>query len=234
MGQKGVGNVGYKFWSNYFATQNTSFPPQMVGLVREISLFQGKLGWWNSMIWPDTCYTLLQYRLEVCICDYQRSFFGKYISLEPKFVTLMDWVSFIFLDLCCLKFASAQTFGESSFISIHCNFSGKGVGPESSLVVVFLLITSSIPWNINGERTQKVEVWKMIFRFRGCNQSFWTSGYLLLITAWDLILVMWWEEGRWTHFDYWSSVVQLVVNQWFVLRWLRVFGLSSFLEIPWS
>ena len=70
------------------------------------------------MIWPDTCYTLLQYRLEVCICDYQRSFIGKYISLEPKLLTLMDSVSFIFLDLCCLKFASApDVWGK--FIHLH-------------------------------------------------------------------------------------------------------------------
>ena len=25
------------------------------GLVREIPLFQGNLGWWNIIIWPDTC-----------------------------------------------------------------------------------------------------------------------------------------------------------------------------------
>ncbi len=26
------------------------------GLVREISLFQGNLGWWNIIIWPDLCH----------------------------------------------------------------------------------------------------------------------------------------------------------------------------------
>ncbi len=28
------------------------------GLVREISLFQGNLGWWNIIIWPDKCLQL--------------------------------------------------------------------------------------------------------------------------------------------------------------------------------
>ena len=27
-----------------------------VGLVREIPLFQGNLGWWNIIIWPDSWY----------------------------------------------------------------------------------------------------------------------------------------------------------------------------------
>ena len=29
------------------------------GLVREIPLFQGNPGWWNIIIWPDTCITTL-------------------------------------------------------------------------------------------------------------------------------------------------------------------------------
>ena len=83
------------------------FTPKWWLFVRDISgYFRETLGWWNSITLPDACYTLLQYRLEVCICDYQRSFLG-------------------------------------------------------SLVVVFLLITSSIPWKMN----QKVEVWQMIIRF---------------------------------------------------------------------
>ncbi len=30
------------------------------GLVREISLFQGNLGWWNIIIWPDVWHIYLQ------------------------------------------------------------------------------------------------------------------------------------------------------------------------------
>ena len=38
-------------WSN-IATSHDRFPPNG-GLVREIPLFQGNLGWWNIIIWPD-------------------------------------------------------------------------------------------------------------------------------------------------------------------------------------
>ena len=34
------------------ATSHDRFPPNG-GLVREIPLFQGSLGWWNILIWPD-------------------------------------------------------------------------------------------------------------------------------------------------------------------------------------
>ena len=30
------------------------------GLVREIPLFQGNLGWWNIIIWPDNCFVELK------------------------------------------------------------------------------------------------------------------------------------------------------------------------------
>ena len=42
-------------WGNY--SDLTRFPgPPNGGLVREFPLFQGNLGWWNIMIWPDICF----------------------------------------------------------------------------------------------------------------------------------------------------------------------------------
>ena len=32
------------------------FNPKLVVIVREIPSFQGNLGWWNMMIWPDVSY----------------------------------------------------------------------------------------------------------------------------------------------------------------------------------
>ena len=46
------GNTVY-IWSNY-GDLTRPHPKSNGGLVREIPLFQGDLGWWNIIIWPDT------------------------------------------------------------------------------------------------------------------------------------------------------------------------------------
>ena len=51
-------NYIISLWSNFITTENTSFGPPNGGLVREISLFQGNLGWWNIIFWPDHCYEI--------------------------------------------------------------------------------------------------------------------------------------------------------------------------------
>ncbi len=40
------------YWSNYSDLTRPIYP-QKVGGGREIPLFQGNIGWWNSVIWPD-------------------------------------------------------------------------------------------------------------------------------------------------------------------------------------
>ena len=45
----------HTIWSNY-SDQKHEFFTLNGGLVREISLFQGNLGWWNIIIWPDTIH----------------------------------------------------------------------------------------------------------------------------------------------------------------------------------
>ena len=64
------GVMNHIHWSNFIATSHDRFPPNG-RLVREIPLFQGNLGWWNIIIWPDihlqktygefwkTCHTFL-------------------------------------------------------------------------------------------------------------------------------------------------------------------------------
>ena len=43
------------------ATENTTDFPQIGGLAREMTLFQGNLGWWITILWPDLCI------LKVCM-----------------------------------------------------------------------------------------------------------------------------------------------------------------------
>ncbi len=45
--------VWLKTSGQIIATSHDRFPPN-AGLVREIPLFQGNLGWWNIIIWPET------------------------------------------------------------------------------------------------------------------------------------------------------------------------------------
>ena len=43
----------HEIWSNY-SDLTRPISPQIGGLVRDIPLFQGNLGWWNIIIiWPD-------------------------------------------------------------------------------------------------------------------------------------------------------------------------------------
>ena len=55
----------HKYWLvKYSSTQiiATSYDLTLNGgLVREIPLFQGSLGWWNIIIWPDSWFTLVYY-----------------------------------------------------------------------------------------------------------------------------------------------------------------------------
>ena len=41
------------FWSNYSDPKTRPISPKGWWKVRETPLFQGNLGWWNIMIWPD-------------------------------------------------------------------------------------------------------------------------------------------------------------------------------------
>ena len=47
-------NQPFNFWPNYSDLKHDLTPNG--GLVREIPLFQGILGWWNIIIWPDGWY----------------------------------------------------------------------------------------------------------------------------------------------------------------------------------
>ncbi len=49
--QRELGNLGQWIWSNY-SDLTRVFTPNG-GLVREFPLFQGNLGWWNIIIWPE-------------------------------------------------------------------------------------------------------------------------------------------------------------------------------------
>ena len=52
--EKGTKNIFFVvdgFWSNY--SDLTRPGPPNGGLVREIPLFQGNVGWWTIIIWPD-------------------------------------------------------------------------------------------------------------------------------------------------------------------------------------
>ena len=48
---KDAGHVVHQIWSNY-SDLTRVFTPNG-GFAREIPLFQGNLGWWNIIIWPD-------------------------------------------------------------------------------------------------------------------------------------------------------------------------------------
>ena len=47
------------FWSNY-SDLTRVFTPNG-GLVRDIPLFQGNLGWWNIRIWPDVSTSMISF-----------------------------------------------------------------------------------------------------------------------------------------------------------------------------
>ena len=45
--------IDIKIWSNY--SDLTLVPQPKIG--REIPLYQGNLGWWNIIIWPEKCHS---------------------------------------------------------------------------------------------------------------------------------------------------------------------------------
>ena len=81
----------------------TSHDPTPNGrLVREILLFQGHLGWWNMIIWPDICIVMNLVKFPVlCYLDlfllvmfYGLRSHGMNIIIKPPFGISYFWVPF--------------------------------------------------------------------------------------------------------------------------------------------
>ncbi len=94
--------LGHHSSGQIIATSHDRFPPNG-GLVMEFPLFQGNLGWWNIIIWPDSLKCSNVFNMWFCftgprvlraICCFQRSynfFYAKKIT--GKTGVFMDWYS---------------------------------------------------------------------------------------------------------------------------------------------
>ena len=109
--KNGVGDLSRSFglfnffmemiWSDFIATENTSFRSPNGGFVMEIPLFQGNLGWWYIICWPEW-YTCL-FSWSICpliLFLWISSFQPANHSFIHASILLIFSVQYVYSDVC--------------------------------------------------------------------------------------------------------------------------------------